>query len=130
MLDYRSLLSPRIDESPRLSFLLPLGCFRPPPDAAEQQTPTPAPSPPPGYPSYGSAVVAPPGDTTWLRIAKRTVSGVETFTAYASNHKQIWLRGGTGTHTLGTTAKIGLVSLGGVGFVANFDYLCVYTITP
>jgi arabinan endo-1,5-alpha-L-arabinosidase len=40
-----------------------------------------------------------------------------------------WMRGGTWTHDLGKSARIGLVSMGGsVGsqFTAEFDYVRVY----
>ena len=36
------------------------------------------------------------------------------------------MRGGVWTHNLGRDARIGLVSMGGSGFVANFDYVRVY----
>jgi hypothetical protein len=37
-----------------------------------------------------------------------------------------WVRGGTWTHELGSDASIRLVSMGGAGFTANFDYVRVY----
>jgi len=80
------------------------------------------------YPRYGNTVVGPPGEWTWLRIVKRTHGGEELYTAYTSNDGQHWVRGGTWTHNLGDTAKIGLVSMGGSGFTANFDYVRVYTV--
>jgi len=83
---------------------------------------------PDGYPRYGNTVVGPPGDWTWLRIAKRTHSGQEYDTAYTSNDGRHWVRGGTWTHNLGSSAKIGLVAMGGAGFTANFDYVRVYTV--
>jgi arabinan endo-1,5-alpha-L-arabinosidase len=36
------------------------------------------------------------------------------------------VRGGVWTHQLGDSARIGLVSMGGASFVANFDYVRVY----
>jgi arabinan endo-1,5-alpha-L-arabinosidase len=75
---------------------------------------------------YGNTVVGPPGLTTWLRITKRTVAGEEHYTAYTSRDGITWVRGGTWTHDLGNDARIGLVSLGGSGFVAQFDYVRVY----
>jgi arabinan endo-1,5-alpha-L-arabinosidase len=36
------------------------------------------------------------------------------------------VRGGVWTHTLGSGARIGLVSMGGSGFTAEFDYVRVY----
>jgi hypothetical protein len=40
-----------------------------------------------------------------------------------------WVRGGTWTHQLGSNARIGLLSMGGSGFQANFDYVHVYTLS-
>ena len=85
---------------------------------------------PSGYPRYGSTLAGPPSDWTWLRIVKRAASGDETYTAYTSTDGQFWTRGGTWTHTLGSGATIGLVSIGGTGFVAQFDYVRVFTLLP
>jgi len=35
-----------------------------------------------------------------------------------------------GDHSLGTTAKIGLVSMSGTGYTAEFDYVRVSTVQP
>ncbi len=40
-----------------------------------------------------------------------------------------WVRDGTWTDQLGSNAKIGLVSMGGSGFTANFDYVRVYALS-
>ncbi len=78
---------------------------------------------------YGNTVVGPPSRTTWLRIVKRVQrNGEETYTAYTSRDGRTYVRGGTWTHNLGTSAKIGLVSMGGSGFTANFDYVRVYRV--
>lgn len=50
------------------------------------------------------------------------------YTAYTSRDGQHWVRGGTWTHTLGRAARIGLVSMGGSGFTADFDYVRVYRV--
>ena len=81
---------------------------------------------PDGYPRYGNTVVGPPGEWTYLRIVKRTQAGEEHYTAYTSLDGVNWVRGGTWTHQLGSDAHIGLVSMGGSGFTANFDYVRVY----
>ena len=84
---------------------------------------------PPGYPRYGNTVVGPPAEWTYLRIVKRAPStrgGEERYTAYTSIDGEMWERGGTWTHKLTTNARIGLVSMGGPDFVANFDYVRVY----
>jgi arabinan endo-1,5-alpha-L-arabinosidase len=80
------------------------------------------------YPRYGNTVVAAPGDWTYLRIVKQNQAGEEHYTAYTSTDGEHWVRGGTWTHQLGSAANIGLVSMGGSGFTANFDYVHVYTL--
>ena len=81
---------------------------------------------PDGYPRYGNTVVGPPGEWTYLRIVKRNTNEGELYTAYTSLDGVNWVRGGTWTHELGSDASIGLVSMGGSGFTANFDYVRVY----
>jgi arabinan endo-1,5-alpha-L-arabinosidase len=83
---------------------------------------------PAGYPRYGNTVVSAPDEWTWLRIVKRTNSEGELYTAYTSRDGVNWTRGGTWTHNLGSNARIGLVSMGGGGFTANFDYVRVYVL--
>ena len=39
-----------------------------------------------------------------------------------------WVRGGTWTHNLGDDAQIGLVSMGGSGFTAEFDYVRTFEV--
>jgi arabinan endo-1,5-alpha-L-arabinosidase len=79
-----------------------------------------------GYPRYGNTVVGPPGDWTYLRITRRQARGEELYTAYTSQDGVHWIRGGVWTHTLGRNARIGLVSMGGAGFTAEFDYVRVF----
>lgn len=81
-----------------------------------------------GYPRYGNSVVGPPDEWTYLRIVKRSSNAGELYTAYTSRDGASWVRGGVWTHQLGSNAKIGLVSMGGSGFTANFDYVRVYTL--
>jgi arabinan endo-1,5-alpha-L-arabinosidase len=83
---------------------------------------------PAGYPRYGNTVVGPPDEWTYLRIVRRMQGGEEHYTAYTSQDGMTWIRGGTWTHNLGEDARIGLVSMGGSGFTANFDYVRVYSI--
>lgn len=91
---------------------------------------------PDGYPRYGNTVVGPPGEWTWLRVVARTddvpddtvagpYGGTERYTAYTSHDGVTWTRGGTWAHALGDGARIGLVSMGGGGFTADFDYVRV-----
>jgi arabinan endo-1,5-alpha-L-arabinosidase len=79
-----------------------------------------------GLPRYGNTVVGPPAEWTYLRIVRRQHAGEEQYTAYTSQDGANWVRGGTWTHELGNDARIGLVSMGGTGFVADFDYVRVY----
>ena len=88
---------------------------------AKELAPVPA-----GYPRYGNTVVGAPGEWTYLRIVKRTSSGAQLYTAYTSTDGLHWVRGGTWTHQLGSNVRIGLVSMGGPGFTANFDYVHMY----
>jgi arabinan endo-1,5-alpha-L-arabinosidase len=82
---------------------------------------------PPGFPRYGNTVVGPPGDWTYLRVAvRRPKDAEERYTAYTSRDGRDWTRGGTWTHQLGQAARVGLVSMGGAGFTALFDYVRVY----
>jgi arabinan endo-1,5-alpha-L-arabinosidase len=90
---------------------------------AKELAPVPA-----GYPRYGNTVVGAPGEWTYLRIVRRSNNEGELYTAYTSIDGANWVRGGTWTHQLGSNARIGLVSMGGSGFTANFDYVHVYVL--
>ena len=90
---------------------------------------------PDGYPRYGNTIVGAPGEWTWLRIVRTTTGrdsldgpygGKERYTAYTSRDGEHWTVGGTWAHDLGDGARIGLVSMGGSGFTAEFDHLRVY----
>ena len=82
------------------------------------------PTAPAGYPRYGNTVVGPPGDVTWLRIVSRTSGRRHLYTGYSSQDGRHWVRGGTWVHNrLGDDIRIGLVSMGGVGFTAEFDHV-------
>jgi arabinan endo-1,5-alpha-L-arabinosidase len=64
---------------------------------------------------------------TWLRIVKRTTGAGQTYTPYTSRDGRHWVRGGTWVHNqLGSQARLGLVSMGGDGFTAKFDYVRVW----
>jgi hypothetical protein len=58
------------------------------------------------------------------------VGDKEFYTGYTSVDRRRWIRGGTWTHTLGKTGRLGLVSMGGSGFKAQFDYVWVYRPSP
>ena len=84
------------------------------------------PGPAAGFPAYGSAVGGPPGGTTWLRIARVLTGGKEAYVSYSSRDGERFARGAVWTHELGTSAKLGLVALGGSGFNARFDHVRVW----
>ena len=79
---------------------------------------------------YGNTVVGPPADWTWLRIVKRQRHAAERYTAYTSGDGRRWVRGGTWTHRLSAAARIGLVSMGGAGHEARFDYVRTARVRP
>lgn len=90
---------------------------------------TKVPAGPAGYPRVGATTVGAPGDTTWLRIVRRTSGAVQNFRAYSSQDGRRWVRGGTWVQQdLGPGAQIGLISLGGAGFTAHFDEVDVWTL--
>jgi arabinan endo-1,5-alpha-L-arabinosidase len=78
---------------------------------------------PEGWNRYGNTVVGPPsgsGKWTYLRIAVEKLTPAQQseargdthgFTAYTSQDRDTWVRGGTWTHTL-TNRRIGLVAMG------------------
>ncbi len=80
---------------------------------------------PDGFPRYGNTVVGPPSEWTDLRVVRRTERGQELYTPYTRRDGGEWVRGGTYTHALGEDARLGLVSMGGEGFTATFEYVRV-----
>ncbi len=68
-------------------------------------------------PAYGSMLVAPPSDTTWLRLSHRVFAGTgeHAYRAAVSTDGVHWTWGGTWTLPVGTTPRIGLVSHGAGG---------------
>ena len=78
--------------------------------------------------AYGSMSVAPPAEVTWLRLTHRIAAGTgeHLFRASVSTDGTHWTWGGTWTMPAGSTPRIGLVSHGGAGATAQFDYLRVH----
>ena len=100
--------------------------------AKEQST-----APAPGTMRYGNTVVGPPSEYTFFRIVKRKAGSVEFYRSYTSRdvnsdgEPDDWQRGGVWTHELGeTTQFIGLVSMGGRGSIAQFDYVRTFRLIP
>lgn len=86
---------------------------------------------------FGGAIIGPPGDTTWLRIAKTTsATGEQRYQAASSTDGTTWRWGAAWTLPAGAHARIGLVSQGSSPTVdaqygkanARFDYVHVSAI--
>jgi arabinan endo-1,5-alpha-L-arabinosidase len=78
--------------------------------------------------AYGSTSVGPPAATTWLRLRRTSDprTGEERFQAFTSRDGRKWIAGGTWTLPEGSRPRVGLVSMGGEGATAEFDYFRLY----
>ncbi|WP_434389023.1 family 43 glycosylhydrolase [Melittangium boletus] len=88
------------------------------------------PAVPARHPRYGETFGGPADETVWLRIVRRARGAEQTYTAYSSRDGVLWSQSATWTHALGTNARVGLVSLGGRGFSARFDYVRLHAVSP
>ncbi len=78
--------------------------------------------------AYGGTIVGPPAETTWLRISHRLDprTGEHELRAWSSTDGSTWVRGGVWTMPPEADVRIGLVSHGGAGATARFDYVRLY----
>jgi arabinan endo-1,5-alpha-L-arabinosidase len=78
--------------------------------------------------SYGGMAVGTPAPVTWLRLSHRIdpANGEHEFRAASSRDGRNWTWGGVWTLPAGTSPRIGLISHGGAGAVAEFDYFRIY----
>ncbi len=78
--------------------------------------------------SYGGTIVGPPAATTWLRLTHRLDSrtGEHLLRAWTSRDGSTWVKGGVWTLPATATLRVGLVSHGGAGATADFDYFRIY----
>jgi arabinan endo-1,5-alpha-L-arabinosidase len=78
--------------------------------------------------SYGGTIVGPPAATTWLRLTHRLDdrTGEHLLRAWTSRDGRTWVKGGVWTLPAGSKVKVGLISHGGAGATADFDYLRIY----
>jgi hypothetical protein len=78
--------------------------------------------------SYGGTIVGPPAATTWLRLTHRVDgrTGEHVLRAWSSRDGRTWVKGGVWTLPAGSAVKVGLISHGGAGATADFDYLRIY----
>ena len=79
--------------------------------------------------SYGGTLVGPPADATWLRLSHRVDpdNGEHEYRAATSRDGESWIWGGVWTMPSTTQPRIGLISLGGAGATAQFEYFRVYS---
>jgi arabinan endo-1,5-alpha-L-arabinosidase len=78
--------------------------------------------------SYGGMAVGTPAPVTWLRLQHRVdpANGEHEFRAASSRDGRHWTWGGVWTLPAGTRPRIGLISHGGAGAVAEFDHVRIY----
>lgn len=78
--------------------------------------------------AYGGTIVGPPAATTWLRLTHRIDPGnrEHEVRAWSSLDGRDWVKGGVWTLPAGADLRVGLVSHGGAGATAEFDYFRVY----
>jgi arabinan endo-1,5-alpha-L-arabinosidase len=81
-----------------------------------------------GRTSFGGMAVGTPAPVTWLRLSHRIdpANGEHEFRAASSRDGRRWTWGGVWTLPAGTTPRIGLISHGGAGAVASFDYFRIH----
>ncbi|WP_226873690.1 family 43 glycosylhydrolase [Microbispora sitophila] len=74
--------------------------------------------------AYGGTIVGPPADTTWLRLVHRVDrhNGEHELRAATSRDGRTWTYGGVWTLPADADLRVGLISLGGAGATAEFDY--------
>jgi len=78
--------------------------------------------------SYGGSIVGPPAETTFLRLTHRIdpSNGEHELRAWSRQPGRAWVKGGVWTLPADATVRVGLVSHGGAGATAEFDYFRLY----
>jgi hypothetical protein len=78
--------------------------------------------------AFGGTIVGPPAATTWLRLTHRLDSRnrEHELRAWTSRDGRTWVKGGVWTLPAAGTLRVGLVSHGGAGATAQFDYLRIF----
>ncbi len=81
---------------------------------------------PANYPTYDHQNAGTAGQTTWLRIVRRSNGDAgELYSAYSSPDGLNWTKAGTWTHQLGSSAQIGIAAENTAGFTVDFDHVRV-----
>ncbi|MBC7639924.1 MAG: family 43 glycosylhydrolase [Rhodoferax sp.] len=78
--------------------------------------------------AYGGTIVGPPAETTYLRITHQVdpSSGEHQLRAWSRQPGRAWVKGGVWALPAGAAIRVGLVSHGGAGATAQFDYFRLY----
>jgi arabinan endo-1,5-alpha-L-arabinosidase len=78
--------------------------------------------------SYGGTIIGPPSTTTWLRITHQRdrSNGEHELRGWTSTDGTTWVKGGVWTLPADADIRVGLVSHGGEGATATFDWFRVY----
>jgi arabinan endo-1,5-alpha-L-arabinosidase len=78
--------------------------------------------------AYGGMAIGTPAPVTWLRLSHRIdpANGEHEFRAASSRDGRSWTWGGVWTLPAGTRPRVGLISHGGAGAVAEFDYFRIH----
>jgi hypothetical protein len=78
--------------------------------------------------SYGGTIIGPPAETTYLRITHHVdpENGEHELRGWTSRDGRTWVKGGVWTLPAGTDLRVGLVSHGGAGATAAFDWFRAY----
>jgi arabinan endo-1,5-alpha-L-arabinosidase len=78
--------------------------------------------------TYGGTIIGPPADTTYLRISHHLdpVSGEHELRGWTSRDGRTWIKGGVWTLPADAELRVGLISHGGAGATALFDWFHTY----
>src|SRR3954453_16374499 len=82
--------------------------------------------------SYGGTIVGPPAETTYLPIThhRNPANGGHELRAWSSRDGSTWVKGGVWTLPADAHLRLGLVSHGGAGATAQFDWFRTYPYSP
>jgi len=78
--------------------------------------------------AYGGTIVGTPTETTYLRLTHQVdpSNGEHELRAWSHQPGKAWVKGGVWTLPADAAIRVGLVSHGGAGATANFDYFRLF----